>query len=851
MDKPSPHSGPLRTARRKLPGACLVATLLLMAGVPGRASVDFQDEVLPVLQQNCLPCHDRYTRTSGFSVESLDSVLAGGARHGAAVMPGAPEQSPLIKVLRGQIEPRMPLGRAFSEDRIRLIEQWIGGLSGTPRTDSPEKSYWAYVKPVAESPPEAQDSPWARNGIDSFILKRLQEEGLSPAPAASRRTLIRRLFFDLLGVPPEPAEVEAFTGDPSPNAYEALVDRLLSDPRYGERWGRHWLDLARYSDTNGYEGDPEYYHTWRYRDYVIDAFNGDKPYDLFVKEQLAGDEFFEMMSAGALPPPEPESVVALTFLRLAPFTEPRGEEDRHVLLSEMTSTVGSVFLGLTVGCAQCHDHKYDLLPTRDFYRLKAFFATVQIDPPRPGDIQQLGGPQPAGFVNPARKERWGRERAALEQQLQTTEKSFALFYEPLLERLKAYRMEAARDRLASPEPEPPTFKDLKKAIRDDQGYRKFSMEEHRQFTDFRHRVLRLKNAIERRKPLAMSLRNADGPPYGPNVSTTYVLERGHWNRKGEPVEPGFPSAIEGHSQPAPIDLDPFGRYPTRGRRLALARWIASPENPLTARVMVNRLWQWHFGRGIVDTPSDFGKNGSPPTHPRLLDWLARELVERNWSLKAMHRLMVTSNAYRQSSLHSDPGATRIDPQNRYLWRFQRRRLEGEAVRDSILTASGRLNGDRGGPPVFPPLPPGLDEAQKVQGTNTWETMPGPRGRKRSVYIFQRRSLSMPLMESFDAPVPNASCARRETSVSVLQALTMYDGEFVNEEARHFAERVKRESGADPASRIRQAFQIALGRDPRTEETERARRLLEESPSRDGLTALCRVLLNSNEFVYID
>ena len=851
MDRRSLHSSPIGATLGRWPRACLGATLLLLAGLPARAAVDFQDQVLPVLQESCLPCHDRHIRTSGFSVESLDAVLAGGARHGAAVMPGAPGQSPLLKVLRGQIEPRMPLGQTLSEDRIQLIEQWIGGLSASPQADSPAEPYWAYVKPAAGPPPEVKDSPWIRNGIDAFILKRLQQEGLSPAPSASRGTLIRRLFFDLLGVPPEPAEVEAFADDPSPNAYETLVDRLLADPRYGERWGRHWLDLARYSDTNGYEGDPEYYHTWRYRDYVIDAFNADKPYDRFVKEQLAGDEFFEMMSAGALPPPDPESVVALTFLRLAPFTEPRGEEDRHVLLSEMTSTVGSVFLGLTVGCAQCHDHKYDLLPTRDFYRLKAFFATVQIDPPRPGDIQQLGGPQPAGFVNPARKERWERERAALEQGLQTTETSFALFYEPLLERLKAYRMEAARDRLASPKVEPPTFKDLKKAIRDDQGYRKFSMEEHRRFTDFRHRVLRLKNAIERRKPLAMSLRNADGPPYGPNVSTTYVLERGQWNRKGEPVEPGFPSAIEGHSQPAPIDLDPFGRYPTRGRRLALAKWISSPENPLTARVMANRLWYWHFGRGIVDTPSDFGKNGAAPTHPRLLDWLAHELVKQDWSLKAMHRLLVTSGAYRQSSLHSDPDAARIDPQNRYLWRFQRRRLEGEAVRDSVLTASGRLNGDRGGPPVFPPLPRGLDEAQKVQGTNTWETMPGPRGRKRSVYIFQRRSLSMPLMETFDAPVPNASCARRETSVSVLQALTMYDGEFVNEEARHFAERVEREGGAGPDSRVRHAFRIALGREPRPEETAQARRLLEESPSGEGLTALCRVLLNSNEFVYVD
>ena len=424
-----------------------------MAGLPAQAAVDFQDRVLPVLQANCLPCHDRHTRTSGFSVESLDSVLAGGARHGAAVKPGAPGQSPLIQVLRGEVQPRMPLGRAFSEDHIQLIEQWIGGLSAAPQADSQAEPYWAFAKPGPGRPPEVKGSSWIQNGIDPFILGRLQEEGLSPAPPASRRTLIRRLFFDLLGLPPQPAEVEAFVSDPSPTAYEGLVDRLLADPRYGERWGRHWLDLARYADTNGYEGDPEYYHTWRYRDYVIDAFNADKPYDRFVKEQLAGDEFFEMMSAGALPPPDPEMVVALTFLRLAPFTEPRGEEDRHVLLSEMTSTVGSVFLGLTVGCAQCHDHKYDLLPTRDFYRLKAFFAAVQIDPPRPGDIQQLGGPQSAGFVNPAHKERWDRERAESEQRLQTTEKAFALFYQPLLERLKADRMEAARDRLASPETE--------------------------------------------------------------------------------------------------------------------------------------------------------------------------------------------------------------------------------------------------------------------------------------------------------------------------------------------------------------------------------------------------------------
>ncbi len=836
---------------RMAPAGCTFLAVLWLAPGPMRAAVDFEDEVLPILQENCRPCHDRHTRTSGFSVANLEAVLSGGARHGTAVKQGLPQRSPLMKVLRGEIKPQMPLGKTLPGEQLELIEQWIRELPAETQVRSKAEKYWAYVKPARRQPPAVNNVSWSHNGIDRFILQRLEKEGLSAAPQAPRRTLIRRLFFDLLGVPPEPAEVDAFVGHPSPTAYEELVDRLLADPRYGERWGRHWLDLARYADTNGYEGDPEYYHTWRYRDYVIDAFNDDTPYDRFVKEQLAGDEFFEMMSAGALPPPDPAMVVALTFLRLAPFTEPRGEKDRHVLLSEITSTVGSVFLGLTVGCAQCHDHKYDLLPIRDFYRLKAFFATVQIDPPRPGDIQQLGGPQPANFSKPIRKERWDRERAQSEKQLQIADKDFVKFYEPLLERLRAERLAATRDRLASVEPKPLTLKDLKKAVRDDQQHQTFTFEERQQFWDFSHRVLRLRNAIERRKPLAMSLRNADGPPYGPNVSTTYVLQRGQWNSQGEPVEPGFPSAIAGHSNPARIDLDPFLRYPTRGRRLALAEWITSPENPLTARVMVNRLWQWHFGRGIVKTPSDFGKNGASPTHPELLDWLAQQLVDRNWSLKAMHRLMVTSSTYRQSSRHGNSKANRLDPQNRLLWRFRKKRLEGEAVRDSILTVSGRLNRDRGGPPVFPPLPQGLDEAQKVQGTNTWETTPGPQGRKRSIYTFQRRSLTMPLLETFDAPVLNASCARRETSVSVLQALTMYDGEFVNEEARHFADRVYRESGADHASQIRRAFRIAMGRGPRPDEIKQSRRLFQNGRSTQGLVGLCRVLLNSNEFIYVD
>ena len=309
---------------------------------------------------------------------------------------------------------------------------WTGGAA-----PASERAHWAYVQPRREEPPTAENIDWARNGIDSFILAKLKENGLAPAPEASRVTLIRRLYFDLIGLPPPWEEVQAFVRDTSPDAYDKLVDRLLADPRHGERWARHWLDLARYADTSGYEGDPENYHTWRYRDYVVDAFNDDKPYDQFVKEQIAGDEFVRSLSAEPLPAPQPEHVVALTFLRLAPFTEPRGERSRHELLSEMTSTVSSVFLGLTAGCAQCHDHKYDPVPIRDFYRLKAFFATVYVAPARSGDIFQIGGPQPAEFYRPGEKEWADKQRKEYQNELKRAEADFEAFQAVLLETLKA------------------------------------------------------------------------------------------------------------------------------------------------------------------------------------------------------------------------------------------------------------------------------------------------------------------------------------------------------------------------------------------------------------------------------
>jgi hypothetical protein len=946
---------------------------------------------------------------------------------------------------------------------------------------------WAFSGPQAVEPPVVEHADRVVNPIDAFVLARLEEKGLDLAPAASRRTLIRRLFIDLVGLPPTPGEVRAFIEDEDPAAYEKLVDRLLEDTRYGERWARFWLDLARYADTAGYEGDPDLPHAWRYRDYVIDSLNKDKPYDLFIKEQIAGDEFADILGAGDLPGVEAEKVVAMTFLRLAPFTEPRGDASRHEVLSEMTATVGSVFLGMTVGCAKCHDHKYDEIPTRDFYRMKAFFATVQIPRPEPGDGFQIGGSLDAGFYREGEKEWAAKKRSELEAQVAEARTELEELKEQLEQRLEGQSgfglqamgspfgnnhtferrkvndgelhwtivnsdarrwqfltdgAEAGRTGslaeadegdwfadLASPKhvslgqynegsgtpkqyghrghfgeillydhpldkqereavaayvqqkyqpdddnqgkdgpaappqeglrfwidaadmdadattpnPEPgakvdawvdrvgglrlsqadvdlqPTMDTLGKnkapavrfdgdfligmvegaaflddqkgalvavytashkgegyafevggegsfistfiysggkggvldAVLSDSGDPAITLEERRRYRYLASREKFLPQHLKRLQPVAMSLRHSYGPPYEPGVPTSRVMIRGEWDNPGEVVQPGFPSAITGNQDPAPIRLDPFKRWPMRSRRMALAQWIASPENPLTARVMVNRLWHWHFGQGIVVTPSDFGMLGGGPSHPELLDWLALEFIRQGWKVKAMHRLICLSATYRQRSDLDHALASEIDPGNRLLWHFNRRRLQGEAIRDSVLAVSGRLNPQHHGLPIFPPLPG--DIADRVKYTDSkWDTQHGPEGRKRSIYIYQQRTLMMPLLQTFDAIVCDESRPRRATSVTPLQALAMYNGEFVNQEAGHFAGRVVREAGPELVDQVQRAFELALARPATDDELRKLTEYVESREDRaSGLHGLCRILYNTSEFIYID
>jgi len=688
---------------------------------------------------------------------------------------------------------------------------------------------WTFTTPQAESPPPVQEKDWVRNEIDAFVLAKLEEVGLHPAEEASRQTLIRRLNFDLIGLPPTPGEVDAFIHDTSDDAYEKVVDRLLKDSRYGERWARFWLDLARYADTAGYEGDPDLPHAWRYRDYVIDAFNNDKPYDEFIKDQIAGDEYDEMMGAGDLPDPAPEHVVALTFLRLAPFTEPRGEETRHEMLSEITSTVGSVFLGLTVGCAKCHDHKYDQIPTKDFYRMKAFFSTISIPRPDPSDIYHIGRPLPAEFYREGEEEWAQQKRAEFQQELESVKTELAEF---------AKRTEEQGE--------------LKKLIKDRELY---SDDDRRRYDFLSRREVFVNQFLKRLMPVAMSLRHAYGPPYEPGVPVSRVMIRGEFDNPGEVVKAGFLSCITGNQDPATIRLDAFNRWPTRSRKMALAKWIADEDNPLTARVMVNRLWHWHFGVGIVATPSDFGQLSGGPSHPRLLDWLAVRFVKEKWSVKAMHRLIVTSSTYHQSSSvvanEGQPNPEVVDPDNRLLWHFRRRRLEAEAVRDAVLAVSGRLSPEQFGLPTFPPLPG--DVAERVKYDNSkWDTQHGPEARKRSLYIYQQRTLTMPFMQVFDSLVCDESRPRRVSSVTPLQALAMYNGDLVNEESRHFAERVRREAGEDVDAQVERAFLLAFSRRPTPDEAVTMRRLVQKSePADKGLLGLCRVLANANEFVYVD
>jgi hypothetical protein len=729
-----------------------------------------------------------------------------------------------------------------------------------PLSDA-DHGHWSFRNPVRPVLPGVQDPSWVRTAIDRFVLVRLEQAGLKPGPVADRATLLRRVTFDLIGLPPTPEELDAFLHDNSPDAYERVVERLLASPHYGERWAQHWLDVARYAESNGYEIDAERPHAYGYRDYVVRAFNGDLPYDRFILEQLAGD----LLAKGHDSREHADELVATGFNRCGPIHLVSGNTDpdvnRQEVLTEMTNEVGAAFLGLTFGCARCHDHKFDPVSQRDYYRLQAFFAATQ-----PKDIDIAASAEHS--AHDRRTQEVNAQLAPLRKQLAEID---APYRTRLIQAKKANLDPRYRDALAT-DPKKRTPEQIKLTA-DAEPLIKVNWDEI---------VAALTPAdLAKRSALRARIHDLEAqlppPPLqawaiGDALLTpaTYVLKRGDPKKKDVEVKAGFPRVLEKSVAP---DQEPR-------TRLDLARWLVSPDHPLTARVLVNRLWLHHFGRGLVATPNDFGRRGLPPSHPELLDWLACEFGEHGWSIKHLHRLLVLSSTYRQDSrVPTSAQAQRIDPDNRLLWRMNRQRLDGEALRDNVLAVAGTLNPAVGGPMVRVPLEPAVYELIFTEGEpdGLWHVTPDPRQHtRRSIYLFAKRNVHLPLFEAFDQPDTLTSCPVRPVSTFAPQALILLNGPLLQAQSQAFAARLLRECGADAGRQVERAYLLALSRQPRPEEAATARRFLDEQatwlrsqlPKKQAvaqpanlpgnvdrvaaaaLADFCLALLNRNEFLYV-
>jgi hypothetical protein len=726
----------------------------------------------------------------------------------------------------------MPPKGKLPETQIDILRRWVNmgapwaekttlaGRHGPPPVDEQARGFWSFRPIVRPSLPPVRQADWVRTPLDAFVLAQLEAAGLEPAPPASRTALLRRLTYDLTGLPPTPAEAAAFLADASPDAYEKVVDRLLAAPQYGERWARHWLDLVRYAETNGYEFDAPKPHVWRYRDYVIGSFNADKPYDQFVREQLAGDE---------LEPATPEGLIATGYYRVGPWDS--GAPDRlqatYDELDDIVATTCQVFLGLAVNCARCHDHKIDPFPQSDYYRLLAFFHGVQRFNPR-SSVRPI--------ANQVDQELQKQEIAEHQKRMAQVAAEMKAIEDALLPHLEG----GERDDFKSPQTRLDILRKHVPQHVTQEDFERYEALSRERFTQQRRRPTGLAQAL-------CVNENGRTPP------ETFVLLRGNPRSRGDQVEPGFPSVL---TTRAPVLATPGPDARTSGRRRVLADWIASPDNPLTARVMANRVWQHHFGRGIVRSASDFGYRGTPPTHPELLDWLASEFVAGGWKLKPLHKRIVMSSVYQMSSL-PNPAALAKDPENDLFWRFDLRRLSAEELRDSILAVCGQLNlGKMGGPSIYPRISAEVLAGQSRPG-NGWRPSSPEEQARRSIYIHIKRSLLVPILASFDAADVDASCPVRFTTTQPTQALGMLNGDFLNDQARVFADDLRQQAGDDPAAQVRLALWRVTQREPTAQEVERGVELLARLRSRhqlppdEALRSYCLLALNLNEFIYLD
>jgi hypothetical protein len=766
---------------RRILGALAAAGLLApLWGQETPAPPDFAAQVQPILAQHCHKCHGAEQHKGGLRLDSRAAAIRGGDDSDHVLVPGKSAESDLLRRIRSSDPDVMmpPKGKRLPAEQSEILRRWIDAGAPWPedtrlvspttpdRAITPEqRAYWAFQPVRNPAVPAVRHADRVRTPIDAFILARLEREGLEPAREASRLDLLRRVTYDLTGLPPTPQEIDAFVHDAEPDAYEHVVDRLLASSHYGERWAQHWLDVVRFGESEGFEYDTPVGNLWRYRDYVIASLNADKPYDRFVREQVAGDE---------IEPKSLESLIATGFHRLGPVRRNAGNQEvagsRNEVLTDRTDILGAAFLGITLGCARCHDHKFDPILQKDYYRLQAFLAA-------------------------------------------TDEKNISL---ATPEEEAAYKAKAGVFQAQ--------IVPLKKRLKTAMGEERILLE---------HQIEHLED---------------QKPPAPPGINTVHdlpqpteihVLRRGEWDKKGDAVGMRFPTILVSENvHELPLT--------TPNPRVELARWLTDARHPLTPRVLVNRVWLHHFGTGLVKTPNDFGINGEKPSNLELLDYLATAFLSNGWRLKPLHRLILLSSTYRQAYATPETAKAQAkDPENRWLWRYERRRLSAEETRDSMLSVSGRLDATMGGPSVFVPVDPEL--VSSLYKPAQWAVTADPKQHdRRSIYLVAKRNLRLPLMEVFDQPTLNSSCGRRECSTHAPQALELLNGSLSNPLADAFAGRLTREAGEDRAAQVTLAFRLATGRAPSAEEQRLGTMFLERHPLKEFALAV----FNLNAFLYV-
>ncbi|HEX3152148.1 MAG TPA: PSD1 and planctomycete cytochrome C domain-containing protein [Gemmataceae bacterium] len=829
---------------------CLTLPGIVLAAGPEKefspeALAFYDREVLPILKVNCFKCHADGKLKGNFSLATRAGILKGGDL-GPAVNLEKADDSNLLKAVRYKDGLEMPPTGKLKPEQVETLAKWVkSGLAmkdsgavaakvehkgGTVTAES--KNYWAYKPVQRPTLPQVKNASWVVNPIDAFILAKLEAKGLSPAAPSARVALVRRLYYDLIGLPPTPDQVDAFVNDKSDRAYETLVDNLLASPHYGEKWGRHWLDVVRYAETNGYERDNPKPFVWKYRDYVIRSFNADKPYDQFIREQLAGDE---------MPGFNPDAIIATGYFRLGLWDDEPADplQAMYDEYDDMVATTAQAFLGMTMNCARCHDHKIDPIPQKDYYSMVAFFRDIR----RYSDDRNVRSAANITDITPPER------RSTYEGELRERKAKIAELTRLMtaIEDAAIKKMPAEDQRAAEANDRPQVIKKVPNFLDADQKaeYRRLG----------RNRA-ELEKKPDPSQDLALSVNNCVVRP-----PTTNVMTRGNPHSPAAVVQPAFPEVL---GFPAPKINDAGKDARSSGRRTVLANWITSKDNQLTARVMVNRVWQGHFGRGIVASSNDFGKFGTGPTHPELLDWLASEFVARGWKIKSLHKLILMSQTY-QMSAQASPEALRLDPGNMLFGRFNMRRLTAEEVRDSILMVSGQLDLKPGGPSVYPKISDAVLAGQSIPG-NGWikkdakgegyDPKNPTAGNRRSVYVHVKRSLQVPILIQHDQADADGSCPVRYTTTVPTQALGMLNGEFTNSAAAAFAGRLQKQS-SNLDDQVRAALRLIAGRVPTDAEVCKDVAFVNDLKAQAKLSdaaalqQYCLLALNLNEFVYLD